>query len=145
MRKNLIPLGQAGIPVHFGDDRRSGNGAAARIPINQSKLLYREIHLNGIDQEIIWPARQCLHGAPHSQTRSLINVDLIYLISVSGTDCPAYGTSLDMSGKLLALSGVDDFAVTEALDGSPGIKDDRRCGNRTEEASAANFIHARDA
>lgn len=140
-----MPLIETSITLNLCQNGRRGNGAAARIAVYKRKLLYREIDLNGVDEEVVRLQRQRLYSSAHRQPGGLVDVDLIDFEYVGAGDGPAETACFDVTCEILSFLGTQDFAVVETANGLIGIQDNCPGEHGSEQAAAADFVYARDA
>src|SRR5438132_1265863 len=84
LRKNLVPLIEAGIAVDLGKNGSRRNGPAARVTVDQGQLLDRQVEGKRIDEQVIRLNVKRSDGPTHREPSGLIDVDLIDLVDVGG-------------------------------------------------------------
>jgi len=135
-----MPLSDTGIAMNLGENGGGRYRTAARIAIDDGQLLHRKVNLDGIDEQIIGPDRECFHGAAHGQARRLIDVNLVDFKNIRAADSPCNAAQLDLLSERFARARIENFAVVQAPNGTGWIEYDGSGENWTKEAAAANLI-----
>jgi len=127
-----MPLLEACIAMHLGDNRRCRDRTAARVPIDQCKLLNGKVELESVNQQIIRLDSERFDGAAHRQTGCLQNIDLIDFKNIRPAKRPANGTRLDLRRQPGTLLGIENLTVVQTADGTKRIEDYSGGKNRAE-------------
>ena len=79
-----MPLIEAGVAMHFGQDGGGRDRPAASVAIDERQLLDGKFQSQGINQQIVRLNGQGLHGPAHGQAGGLIDVDLVDFENIGG-------------------------------------------------------------
>src|SRR5580693_1795993 len=93
---------------------------------------------------MVWAGLQTNNCLAHGNSRSLIDVDLIDAGSIDGSNGPGNGVFADAFSQHLAPFCEQQLRVTQASNPITAIEDDGSGDDRSEQRTAADFVHARD-
>jgi hypothetical protein len=141
--KDFVPHAHAGIAIHFGDDGRRGDGVAARVALDERALRHGQVDGHRVDQQKIGRGVQLLDRLAHGQTRGLVDIDGVDGGGVHGGHGPRHGALADALRQHFAPFRFEQFAVVQTAHRAIGREDHGAGHHRSEQAAAADFIHAR--
>ena len=102
------------------------------------------IQTHGVNQQVVGAGFEAHGGFPHGDSGSLVDINLIDAGGIDGGDSPRDGMLANAFGQQLAPFRQQQLGVAQPSNAIAGIENDGGRDDRSEQRTAADFVHARD-
>ena len=130
------------VALYFGEDGSGSDGAGECVALDDGFLRDWEIDADGVDEEEVGGRIEGEDSPFHGEAAGLEDVDVQDFFHAGEGDGPGDGLALEAFCQLFALSGGNDFGITQALNFAGVGKDHSGGGYGSKQTSPADFIDA---
>jgi hypothetical protein len=145
LRVDGVPFFHARIAMGLRQNRRGGDGNAARVALDERFLLDENIELHRVNEQIIRRNGELLQSGGHGLAAGLINVPGVDALGIDFRDRPSESMLANARGKFRAALRGKFLRIVEANDATLGIQNDGGGNDGPEESAATSFIQTGDA